>query len=127
MITIEDCGDCLKKVQEQLDKACKNNDIVTDKDLRDCIKDRCEKSGTVECEFDCDDGVLGYNRWFTFFGLFKIWASSTIHLCKNNIEKYGYEDDMWKIIIHEFAHSCCWNHGDNHGVPGDDGTIGRGE
>ena len=123
MIPITDCKDEIDHIKEQLQKAIDNIDLITDEDLKRRIKDRLEKSGAIECECDCEDpDELGYNRPIFFF-FWKIGAWPTIHLCKNNIERFGDEEDIWQIILHEFAHSACWDHWGNKGVPGDDGEL----
>jgi hypothetical protein len=103
-------------IQAAVDRACGSiQHIITDHNLRGCLHDRC-LSATVNCE-DCKDrNLLGYNNWYWFFGWHK---STTIALCVNNIRRASVAD----IVIHEWAHSCCWEHGDGKGVPGNSGSI----
>lgn len=94
---------------------CANLGGVTDSTLRTCIQRRCEKA-TIQCK-DCKDrNLLGYNNWYWFFGWRK---SSTIHFCVNNFRAVSIGD----LAVHEWAHSCCWRHGDGKGIPGNNGTL----
>lgn len=45
--------------------------------------------------------------------------SSTIHFCVNNFRAVNIGD----LAVHEWAHSCCWDHGDGKGVPGNSGAL----
>ena len=117
--------------QQVRDKCERLNQIITDDKLRNCIKTRCE-NGKIKC---CKKGwrlfcigsccpckeqdVLGYNRQY-FFGLFK---SRTAVLCIDNIRMWGKQNKIGEMVIHEWAHSCCWHHGENKGVPGDSGYL----
>ena len=88
---------------------------ITDQSLRGCLHTRCE-SATIQCE-DCKQStLLGYNNAFWFFGWHK---STTVNLCVNNLRRANIGD----VVMHEWAHSCCWSHGDGHGVPGNDGSL----
>jgi hypothetical protein len=103
-------------IQTAVSSACGNlGTTITDAELRSCIQQRCE-SAEIQCE-DCKDrNLLGYNNWWWFLGWHK---SSTIHFCVNNIRNANLGD----VAVHEWAHSCCWNHGDGKGVPGNDGSL----
>lgn len=43
-------------------------------------------------------------------------------LCDNKFSELG-ADGIARVIIHEAAHSCGWNHGDGGDIPGDDGVM----
>jgi hypothetical protein len=87
--------------------------------LRTCIKTKATR-GTVIIEQCEDSKLLGYNNWTMLFG-HKLWAQDEIHICLNNI---GANDDLLAdVMLHEWAHSCCWDHGDGGGVPGNNGTL----
>ena len=116
-ITVNDCGGNTARVQAAARAACANLAVITDATLRACIQLRCN-NGTIECEDDCDDGVLGYVYQIRIFG-FTFFKFKTVHLCINNIVRASIAD----IILHEFAHTCCWEHFDGQGVPGNNGTI----
>lgn len=95
---------------------------VTSGWLRTCIKTHSTR-GTVILENCEDSNLLGYNYWRMAFG-YKLWAQDEIHICKNNI---GADDDLLAdVMLHEWAHACCWDHGGDHGVPGDNGILGGG-
>lgn len=117
-LTIEDCGGQSAAIRTAAQAACANLGTITDNDLRNCIQEQCN-DGTIECENNCRTGKLGYAYRFTFFWLFTIYKFKTIHLCLNNIRRASISD----IILHEWAHTCCWDHGDGNGVPGNNGTI----
>lgn len=87
---------------------------ITDRGLQRCVNDKLARSGDIVVEA-CEDGrLLGWNVWRMFFG-FKISASSTIHVCVSN---HGEDDVLLaETLVHEFAHACCWDHGDGQGVP----------
>ena len=90
--------------------AIQSINIITDNELRNCIQERLTKNGTIKCETCSDPRRLGYNTWWWFFGWHK---SKKIHICTNNASTADIPD----TILHEFAHSCCWDHGDGKGVP----------
>lgn len=86
---------------------------ITGDSLRDCIRNRAQGSDTIYLE-TCDNPILlGYNRYIGF-GTVKI-KSSDIHLCINNIERLGAS--ISGRLLHEWAHSCCWEHTDPGNVP----------
>ncbi|ETX08466.1 hypothetical protein [Candidatus Entotheonella palauensis] len=77
-------------------------------------------TGTVILE-ECEDPLLlGDNVWHHYLWGLYTSKDEEIHICINNI---GNNDDLLAdVMLHEWAHSCCWSHGDNHGVPGNDGA-----
>jgi hypothetical protein len=87
--------------------------------LRTCIKTKATR-GKVIIE-NCERrNLLGYNKWKMYFG-YKWRAEEEIHICINNI---GANDDLLaNVMLHEWAHACCWDHGDGQGVPGNNGTL----
>jgi hypothetical protein len=87
-----------------------------------CIRERAENA-TVICEYCEDPHLLGYNRWYgPSWKNYKLHASEEIHLCVNQ-EKMALDDGLLEdVMVHEWAHSCCWQHG--MGIyPGNDGTL----
>jgi hypothetical protein len=79
---------------------------ITDASLRGCMRTR-HYNGDVECENDCPAGEGGYvlddlNR--------------TIHICMNRLPP-GARDAIADTILHEWAHTCGWDHGEGKGVP----------
>lgn len=87
---------------------------VTDRRLRRCIIGKLAGGGDIVVEACEDPDLLGWNAWTVFFG-FKLSASSTIHVCVGN---HGADDVLLEeTLVHEFAHACCWDHGDGKGVP----------
>jgi hypothetical protein len=83
--------------------------------LERCIKKMAHGDDTIyiggdECLLS---DVLGFTTYYFSFGL-KI-KSSDVHLCLSNIDRLG--DDASATLMHEWAHTCCWEHGDGKGVP----------
>ena len=116
-----------------MDQAIKNLDVITDAKLRNCIRNRLEKSGKIlirrnpstdkvhSNSDDCYKNSESLGQHKTFL----IIHSKKITLCIENIIDMGYGNDVWQIILHEFAHSCGWSHGDEKGVPGQHGFERR--
>ena len=118
-INIKDCGGQAAAIRAAANAACANAaGTITDADLRRSIQNRC-RNLTVECENNCSGTKLGYTYRFTFFWLFTIYKFKTVHLCLNHIRRASIAD----IILHEVAHTCCWDHGDGKGVPGNNGRL----
>lgn len=87
-----------------------------------CIRERAEK-GTVICEYREDPHLLGYNVWHgPSWKNYKLSADEEIHLCVNH-ELVALDDALLEdVMVHEWAHSCCWQHG--MGIyPGNNGTL----
>jgi RHS repeat-associated protein len=116
-----DCGCNRDKMERELNSICMYVDnFVTDDSLGSCIKERCN-SGQVNCQNkntsgSCDGGTLGYNN-----GLGPI-RDSAINLC---MDTKGIDKTFSSTAIHEWAHSCGWDHGDGKGIPGNptDGSV----
>lgn len=89
--------------------------IVTDPKLASCIKKRCEKA-EIRCDWgrNCSPGDLGYNQVTLGF------RSRNIYICAKNITN---PNSLGAIAVHEWAHSCGWEHGDGKGVPGNSGEM----
>lgn len=78
---------------------------ITDAGLRKCLDRRCD-DGTIECEDDCPIDLYGYNRSRMPFD------RKTAHVCVGQPWR-----ELANTVIHEWAHSCGWDHGDGKGVP----------
>ena len=115
------------------DMALKNVSVITNLTLQNCVKKKLEKSGTIRIRrsakednvhpmsHDCyHDTTIGAQNQSYYFRIFEI-HSKTISLCIENLERGRRMDVLWKYILHEFAHSCKWEHGENKGVPFPDG------
>jgi len=113
--------------------ALKNVNIITDEKLRNCVKNRLEKSGKIRIRCtpkednekitsnDCyKDPNLGGQHKSYGIGKWEI-HSKKITLCVDNLAKNRKLDILWKYVLHEFAHSCGWEDGQNKGVPFPDG------
>lgn len=118
LFTIDDnCKPCkfgIEGIHKQVKQWCETlATVITNPKLRSCIDKRC-KNAKVKCR-DCDDDSLGYER--SFLGL----RTGTAVLC---IENFPIDTQaIGPVAIHEWAHSCRWEHGDGGGVPGDGGTL----
>ena len=109
----EECG-WDADVQREADAACAAiATTITDPKLRKCIQKRCKKAKIV-CDEGCEPGDIGENTYFA--GIY----SSTARICVNNIKSPAIVGDL---VIHEWAHSCRWDHFDGMGVPGNNGYM----
>jgi len=111
------CGGNKAAIRAAVESACNTLETtITDPKLRKCIKKRCDAENIKchPCVNQNDPDTMGYNN--CFLGI----CSYTIHIYAthpNAQNKFG------KIAIHEWAHSCGWDHGDGQGVPGDSGGL----
>jgi len=108
------------KVEQQAKNACARvSAIITDEKLRKCIEKRCNDNGTIICtDVDCPKPKLAYNVSYKIFKL-KIYSSKKINICVNNFP--SNTNGFGMVAIHEFAHSCRWDHNEGKGVPGNNG------
>ena len=114
-------------IKEIATATCKNIDnIITDANLARCIKNRC-RNGMIRCDPCCPAGTAGYNIWVPRIsqnnGRHIYWRSQTANICINNHRGDGR---IAQVIIHEWAHSCGWQHGEGMGVPLDPGPDPNG-
>jgi len=124
-------GSFQNHIVSQVEWALKNIDKITDEKLRKCIKKRLEENGTIRIRrnpiednenpnsHDCytDPKIGGQNKSFKILGI----PSKEIELCVDNLENLNALNSLSDYILHEFAHSCGWDHGQNKGVPFPDG------
>jgi len=114
------CGEEGVSVIDKVERACDNlENHITDESLLKCLQERCRNS-VIVCHDKCksqSSEILGFNHYFLF------WRSKKAHLCMGNIEKHGCKHLYGEIVIHEWAHSCGWNHNEGKGVPGDSGGF----
>ncbi len=118
-------------LEEDVKKWCRMvSIIITDGFYKECIIERCEKA-TIECgSEDCDEdpGLIGHNyewpspllTWLMPGDGEVTWHSSTITICTNNEDAIGLSGPA---AIHEWAHSCGWDHTYGGGVPFDSGLY----
>jgi RHS repeat-associated protein len=103
-------------IQQAGDEACSNLNGITDPKLRSCIGKRC-KSGKIKCSDNCPQQPKPQAGNAPYSG-------STITLCLDPIgtPPWTTPQYMGGSIIHEFAHTCGWHHGQGGGVrdPGPD-------
>jgi roadblock/LC7 domain-containing protein len=117
--TIE--GDCAEQNQRIVDGVrwaywqLRNGNIVTDPGLRVCIMEHMNNASVSCSGGDCDGNTNGYNEPTLFS------QSRDIVMCLGQIRGLS-TTSIGLLAIHEWAHSCGWNHGDGKGVPGDSGV-----
>jgi RHS repeat-associated protein len=97
-------------LQQAGDEACSNLNGITDPKLRSCIQRRC-KSGKIDCSDNCAPGRFGEAPY----------SGSTATMCLNDWPDWTQPSDIGPRIIHEWAHTCGWHHGQGGGVPVDPG------
>jgi hypothetical protein len=91
---------------------------IADPDLRECIRKKAQGNDEVINQSQQVDGHefdLGFNEWRRI-GPFVIWKSDDIHVSLKNhagLPARALED----TLMHEWAHSCCWEEGGGKGVP----------
>jgi hypothetical protein len=118
--TCFDCKNDLEAWRRQIDNSCKRVTAnISDPELRECITKRCE-SGKIRCGGpDCSaPSTKGYN-----LGIGKEWRDEKIYLCPNNFLNFKWDTTVGCAAIHEWAHSCKWDHYEGLGVPGNSGTL----
>jgi RHS repeat-associated protein len=107
--TAPNCDDCpeKKRIVTQLTASCDRLDrTITDKTLRDCIKDKC-KTIVVSCQKGCFPNFGG--------GAFDPNRPGQIVLCVG--AGAPKNADYGGIGVHEIAHACGWQHCGGGGVP----------
>ena len=113
-----DCGDQTQRIVDGVRWAywqLRNGNIVTDPGLRVCIMQHMNNASLGCGGGGCDATVNGYNDDYLLF------RSSHIVMCVGNVRNLS-TTDIGRLAIHEWAHSCGWDHGDGKGVPGDSGV-----
>jgi hypothetical protein len=117
--TIEgNCADQNQKIVDGVRWAywqLRNGNIVTDPGLRVCIMEHMNNASVSCAGGDCNGNTNGYNNDYGFF------QSPNIVMCLDQIKAFS-ATAIGLLAIHEWAHSCGWNHGDGKGVPGDSGV-----
>lgn len=114
-------GDCAEQTQRIVDGVrwaywqLRDGKIVTDPGLRACIMDQMNNASLTCGGGSCNGAVNGYNDENLFF------RSSNIVVCVPQVRLLS-TPDIGRLAIHEWAHSCGWDHGDGKGVPGDSGV-----
>lgn len=103
-------------IQQAGDEACSNLNGITDPKLRSCLQKRC-KSGKIKCSDNCPQQPKPQAGNAPYSG-------KTITLCLDPIGTPPWTTPQYfgGSIIHEFAHTCGWHHGQGGGVrdPGPD-------
>jgi hypothetical protein len=91
---------------------------ITDEDLRDCIRRKAQGRGRVINQSEAAAGHqtdLGFSEW-RVIGPFVVWKSDDIHISLLNHAALP-PAELENTLMHEWAHTCCWDHGDGKGVP----------
>jgi RHS repeat-associated protein len=124
-------GKCCGKddiVRKAVQEACNSLGKlqITDNKLRNCLLKRCMSNGVLNCNPNCGknirgEEIAGYkSAWDRFWGI----KPNEVTVCPNAA---GFEKCAGDVVIHEWAHSCGWNHGEGQGIPGDSGYIECGQ
>ncbi len=103
-------NDTQKKVQD----ACNNLGGIGSDALKNCLERRC-KFGHVIAECDTNDcyNKRGYSSCLN--DPVPLSDAGEVHLCRTTPE--DGEGGYGGTVIHEWAHTCNWAHGDGLGVP----------
>jgi hypothetical protein len=88
---------------------------ITDDELQSCIRRKATAPDTVVFigGDECFSYVRGYTTWWRI-GPFRI-KSDEVHICLGNIDRQGTVPAA--TLMHELAHTCCWDDGEGKGVP----------
>jgi len=102
-------------IQQTADAACSDLNGITDLKLRSCLQKRC-KSRKIKCSDNCSQQPKQQAGNAPYHG-------STGTLCLDSIgtPPWTTPQDFGGTIIHEWAHTCGWHHGQGQGVPNDPG------
>lgn len=110
--TVEECHEEAARIDDEL--------------LMSCIRRQC--SGiTVTCSEwsrqKCREQSLRYSSAVLAFTVvprsgapYRFYPVKETHWCEDPASR----ECITKVVIHELAHSCGWNHRQGHGVPGND-------
>ncbi len=114
LFTIEqDCCNKDSTIINQISDACRRvTTAITDVKLRACILERCKK-GRVSC-----DGVVCWAISKKALGWAQQGKGDTANLCLTNNETTSNLEQFGCVAIHEWAHTCGWEHSSGGGVPG---------
>ena len=107
---------------------------ITNVNLQENIQDRLINSGIITTRTTAiqdrnlnilDDCYRNHQRpSYCILGKLPIFIKKNgITLCICNLNQTGRINRIWEFIIHEFAHTCDWNHGDGMGIPGNLGIM----
>lgn len=99
-------------IQQQADASCSNLNGITNPRLRSCIQKRCN-SGKIQCSDKCSQQPPRGGQ--------APYGGNTATLCLNGWPDYTPDSYVGETIIHEWAHTCGWHHGQGGGVPNDPG------
>jgi len=107
---------------------------ITNRNLREGIQDRLENTGIIKIRSTRtqDNSLYFFNECYTeltrqaYCHTRKIplfVRLEEITICISNISKARLMGELWQYIIHEFAHTCGWEHGQGMGIPENNGFI----
>ncbi|MDG4552466.1 MAG: RHS repeat-associated core domain-containing protein, partial [Candidatus Contendobacter sp.] len=113
----KDCCEGSSDLRNQVENSCqKVANRISDPKIRNCILKRCT-SGHISCDgYICwSTGNLGWTNPF--------WSGGEINLCLSYNKHIDGLGQWGCVAIHEWAHSCGWDHRDGAEVPGNSGNI----
>jgi len=101
-------------IKQEADAECSNTSGIANPRLRACIQKRC-KSGKIKCSDNCPQSNPQAGN-APYYG-------STATLCLDPIgtPPWTTPEFFGGTIIHEWAHTCRWKHGQGGGIPHDPG------
>lgn len=123
-----------KEIQNAVEIAIEYLQNITNPTLRESVRDRLQHSGIIKirttrkqdksCNFTSEYYTDPKRPSFSFTRSIPLFVHvGEITLCMTNIVNANRLPRLWAYIVHEFAHSCGWKHGEDCGVPGVDGCM----
>lgn len=88
--------------------------LIEDTGLGSCVQRACQ-IGVVRCAYRCESTCRSKGVYPQAYGYAVEGTTSRITLCQENKSENGWG----ATIVHEFAHTCGWDHCDGGGVPND--------
>jgi hypothetical protein len=116
MPTIEECREAAMVISEELLKVCVRrqcSDIIV----------KCGEETRIECkslDSQSSDTTLGFTKFIHVGTTHRFFPKDEMHWCEVGSLS---QDCIVKAITHELAHSCGWDHGQGHDVPGNNEPI----
>lgn len=114
--TVEECLEAAMVISEELLRTCVR---------RQCsdISVRCGEETRLECkrmDSQSSDMTLGFTKFIHVGTNHRFFPTDETYWCEVGPLS---QECVIKAITHELAHSCGWDHGQGHSVPGNDKPI----
>jgi hypothetical protein len=116
MPTVEECREAAMVISEELLRMCVR---------RQCsdLTVKCGEETRIECKFldsQSSDVTLGFTKFIHVGTTHRFFPKNETYWCEVGSLS---QECVIKAITHELAHSCGWDHGQGHGVPGNDSPL----